>query len=100
MATIQFEKSEKRVNIPQIRRARAPVVTDQSNRTVRFFFFSEDSNLKKKTLIRLIYQIKQTARIVFQEKSIYSLLRKWAMLLLILNRREYDTNDELVNSYK
>lgn len=37
MATIQFEKSEKRVNIPQIRRARAPVVTDQSNRTVRFF---------------------------------------------------------------
>lgn len=38
MATIQFEKSEKRVNIPQIRRARAPVVTDQSNRTVRFFF--------------------------------------------------------------
>lgn len=99
MATIQFEKSEKRVNIPQIRRARAPVVTDQSNRTVRFFFFSEDSNLKK-TLIRLIYQIKQTARIVFQEKSIYSLLRKWAMLLLILNRREYDTNDELVNSYK
>lgn len=99
MATIQFEKSEKRVNIPQIRRARAPVVTDQSNRTVRFFF-SEDSNLKKKNLIRLIYQIKQTARIVFQEKSIYSLLRKWAMLLLILNRREYDTNDELVNSYK
>lgn len=98
MATIQFEKSEKRVNIPQIRRARAPVVTDQSNRTVRFFF-SEDSNLKK-TLIRLIYQIKQTARIVFQEKNIYSLLRKWAMLLLILNRREYDTNDELVNSYK
>lgn len=99
MATIQFEKSEKRVNIPQIRRARAPVVTDQSNRTVRFFF-SEDSNLKKKNLIRLIYQIKQTARIVFQEKSIYSLLRKWAMLLLILNRRECDTNDELVNSYK
>lgn len=99
MATIQFENSEKRVNIPQIRRARAPVVTDQSNRTVRFFFFSEDSNLKK-PLIRLIYQIKQTARIVFQEKSIYSLLRKWAMLLLILNRREYDTNDELVNSYK
>lgn len=98
MATIQFEKSEKRVNIPQIRRARAPVVTDQSNRTARFFF-SEDSNLKK-TLIRLIYQIKQTARIVFQEKSIYSLLRKWAMLLLILNRRECDTNDELVNSYK
>lgn len=98
MATIQFEKSEKRVNIPQIRRARAPVVTDQSNRTVRFFF-SEDSNLKK-NLIRLIYQIKQTARIVFQEKSIYSLLRKWAMLLLILNRRECDTNDELVNSYK
>lgn len=48
MATIQFEKSEKRVNIPQIRRARAPVVTDQSNRTVRFFFSSEDSNLKKK----------------------------------------------------
>lgn len=47
MATIQFENSEKRVNIPQIRRARAPVVTDQSNRTVRFFF-SEDSNLKKK----------------------------------------------------
>lgn len=47
MATIQFENSEKRVNIPQIRRARAPVVTDQSNRTVRFFFFSEDSNLKK-----------------------------------------------------
>lgn len=38
MATIQFEKNEKRVNIPQIRRARAPVVTDQSNRTVRFFF--------------------------------------------------------------
>lgn len=42
MATIQFEKSEKRVNIPQIRRARAPVIE-------RFvFFFSEDSNLKKK----------------------------------------------------
>lgn len=99
MATIQFEKSEKRVNIPQIRRARAPVVTDQSNRTVRFFF-SQKIQIWKKTLIRLIYQIKQTARIVFQEKSIYSLLRKWAMLLLILNRREYDTNDELVNSYK
>lgn len=99
MATIQFEKSEKRVNIPQIRRARAPVVTDQSNRTVRFFFLRR-FKFEKKTLIRLIYQIKQTARIVFQEKSIYSLLRKWAMLLLILNRREYDTNDELVNSYK
>lgn len=99
MATIQFENSEKRVNIPQIRRARAPVVTDQSNRTVRFFF-SQKIQIWKKTLIRLIYQIKQTARIVFQEKSIYSLLRKWAMLLLILNRREYDTNDELVNSYK
>lgn len=99
MATIQFEKSEKRVNIPQIRRARAPVVTDQSNRTVRFFF-SQKIQIWKKTLIRLIYQIKQTARIVFQEKNIYSLLRKWAMLLLILNRREYDTNDELVNSYK
>lgn len=99
MATIQFEKSEKRVNIPQIRRARAPVVTDQSNRTVRFFF-SHKIQIWKKTLIRLIYQIKQTARIVFQEKNIYSLLRKWAMLLLILNRREYDTNDELVNSYK
>lgn len=99
MATIQFENSEKRVNIPQIRRARAPVVTDQSNRTVRFFF-SQKIRIWKKTLIRLIYQIKQTARIVFQEKSIYSLLRKWAMLLLILNRREYDTNDELVNSYK
>lgn len=99
MATIQFEKSEKRVNIPQIRRARAPVVTDQSNRTVRFFF-SQKIRIWKKNLIRLIYQIKQTARIVFQEKSIYSLLRKWAMLLLILNRREYDTNDELVNSYK
>lgn len=99
MATIQFEKSEKRVNIPQIRRARAPVVTDQSNRTVRFFF-SQKIQIWKKNLIRLIYQIKQTARIVFQEKSIYSLLRKWAMLLLILNRREYDTNDELVNSYK
>lgn len=98
MATIQFEKSEKRVNIPQIRRARAPVVTDQSNRTVRFF--SQKIRIWKKTLIRLIYQIKQTARIVFQEKSIYSLLRKWAMLLLILNRRECDTNDELVNSYK
>lgn len=99
MATIQFEKSEKRVNIPQIRRARAPVVTSQSNRTVRFFF-SQKIRIWKKTLIRLIYQIKQTARIVFQEKSIYSLLRKWAMLLLILNRRECDTNDELVNSYK
>lgn len=99
MATIQFEKSEKRVNIPQIRRARAPVVTDQSNRTVRFFF-SQKIRIWKKTLIWLIYQIKQTARIVFQEKSIYSLLRKWAMLLLILNRRECDTNDELVNSYK
>lgn len=99
MATIQFEKSEKRVNIPQIRRARAPVVTDQSNRTVRFFF-SQKIRIWKKNLIRLIYQIKQTARIVFQEKSIYSLLRKWAMLLLILNRRECDTNDELVNSYK
>lgn len=99
MATIQFEKSEKRVNIPQIRRARAPVVTDQSNRTVRFFFLRR-FKFEKKTLIRLIYQIKQTARIVFQEKNIYSLLRKWAMLLLILNRREYDTNDELVNSYK
>lgn len=99
MATIQFENSEKRVNIPQIRRARAPVVTDQSNRTVRFFF-SQKIRIWKKNLIRLIYQIKQTARIVFQEKSIYSLLRKWAMLLLILNRREYDTNDELVNSYK
>lgn len=99
MATIQFENSEKRVNIPQIRRARAPVVTDQSNRTVRFFF-SQKIQIWKKTLIRLIYQMKQTARIVFQEKSIYSLLRKWAMLLLILNRREYDTNDELVNSYK
>lgn len=99
MATIQFENSEKRVNIPQIRRARAPVVTDQSNRTVRFFF-SQKIQIWKKNLIRLIYQIKQTARIVFQEKSIYSLLRKWAMLLLILNRREYDTNDELVNSYK
>lgn len=99
MATIQFENSEKRVNIPQIRRARAPVVTDQSNRTVRFFF-SQKIRIWKKHLIRLIYQIKQTARIVFQEKSIYSLLRKWAMLLLILNRREYDTNDELVNSYK
>lgn len=99
MATIQFEKSEKRVNIPQIRRARAPVVTDQSNRTVRFFF-SQKIQIWKKNLIRLIYQIKQTARIVFQEKNIYSLLRKWAMLLLILNRREYDTNDELVNSYK
>lgn len=99
MATIQFENSEKRVNIPQIRRARAPVVIDQSNRTVRFFF-SQKIQIWKKNLIRLIYQIKQTARIVFQEKSIYSLLRKWAMLLLILNRREYDTNDELVNSYK
>lgn len=99
MATIQFENSEKRVNIPQIRRARAPVVTDQSNRTVRFFF-SQKIQIWKKPLIRLIYQIKQTARIVFQEKNIYSLLRKWAMLLLILNRREYDTNDELVNSYK
>lgn len=99
MATIQFEKSEKRVNIPQIRRARAPVVTDQSNRTVRFFF-SQKIQIWKKNLIRLIYQIKQTARIVFQEKNIYSLLRKWAMLLLILNRREYDTNDELVNFYK
>lgn len=99
MATIQFENSEKRVNIPQIRRARGPVVTDQSNRTVRFFF-SQKIQIWKKNLIRLIYQIKQTARIVFQEKSIYSLLRKWAMLLLILNRREYDTNDELVNSYK
>lgn len=99
MATIQFENSEKRVNIPQIRRARAPVVTDQSNRTVRFFF-SQKIQIWKKTLLRLIYQIKQTARIVFQEKSIYSLLRKWAMLLLILNRRECDTNDELVNSYK
>lgn len=99
MATIQFENSEKRVNIPQIRRARAPVVTDQSNRTVRFFF-SPKIQIWKKTLIRLIYQIKQTERIVFQEKSIYSLLRKWAMLLLILNRRECDTNDELVNSYK
>lgn len=99
MATIQFEKNEKRVNIPQIRRARAPVVTDQSNRTVRFFF-SQKIQIWKKNLIRLIYQIKQTARIVFQEKSIYSLLRKWAMLLLILNRRECDTNDELVNSYK
>lgn len=99
MATIQFENSEKRVNIPQIRRARAPVVTDQSNRTVRFFL-SQKIQIWKKTLIRLIYQIKQTARIVFQEKSIYSLLRKWAMLLLILNRRECDTNDELVNSYK
>lgn len=99
MATIQFENSEKRVNIPQIRRARAPVVTDQSNRTVRFFF-SQKIQIWKKNLIRLIYQIKQTARIVFQEKNIYSLLRKWAMLLLILNRREYDTNDELVNSYK
>lgn len=99
MATIQFEKSEKRVNIPQIRRARAPVVTDQSNRTVRFFFLRR-FKFEKKTLIRLIYQIKQTARIVFQEKSIYSLLRKWAMLLLILNRWECDTNDELVNSYK
>lgn len=99
MATIQFEKSEKRVNIPQIRRARAPVVTDQSNRTVRFFF-SQKIQIWKKNLIRLIYQIKQTARIVFQEKNIYSLLRKWAMLLLILNRRECDTNDELVNSYK
>lgn len=99
MATIQFEKSEKRVNIPQIRRARAPVVTDQSNRTVRFFFLRR-FEFEKKPLIRLIYQIKQTARIVFQEKSIYSLLRKWAMLLLILNRRECDTNDELVNSYK
>lgn len=99
MATIQFENSEKRVNIPQIRRARAPVVTDQSNLTVRFFFLRR-FKFEKKTLIRLIYQIKQTARIVFQEKSIYSLLRKWAMLLLILNRRECDTNDELVNSYK
>lgn len=99
MATIQFEKSEKRVNIPQIRRARAPVVTDQSNRTVRYFF-SQKIRIWKKNLIRLIYQIKQTARIVFQEKNIYSLLRKWAMLLLILNRRECDTNDELVNSYK
>lgn len=99
MATIQFENSEKRVNIPQIRRARAPVVTDQSNRTVRFFFLRR-FEFEKKNLIRLIYQIKQTARIVFQEKSIYSLLRKWAMLLLILNRRECDTNDELVNSYK
>lgn len=99
MATIQFEKNEKRVNIPKIRRARAPVVTDQSNRTVRFFF-SQKIQIWKKTLIRLIYQIKQTARIVFQEKSIYSLLRKWAMLLLILNRRECETNDELVNSYK
>lgn len=99
MATIQFENSEKRVNIPQTRRARGPVVTDQSNRTVRFFS-SQKIQIWKKNLIRLIYQIKQTARIVFQEKSIYSLLRKWAMLLLILNRREYDTNDELVNSYK
>lgn len=68
MATIQFEKTEKRVNIPQIRRARAPVVTDQSNRTVRFFFFLRRFKFEKKTLIRLIYQIKQTARIVFQEK--------------------------------
>lgn len=48
MATIQFEKSEKRVNIPQIRRARAPVVTDQSNRTVRFFFSQKIQIWKKK----------------------------------------------------
>lgn len=71
-----------------------------TNPIERFVFFSQKIQIWKKNLIRLIYQIKQTARIVFQEKSIYSLLRKWAMLLLILNRRECDTNDELVNSYK
>lgn len=99
MATIQFEKSEKRVNIPQNTQSACPSGHRpiQSNGS---FFFPQKIRIWKKNLIRLIYQIKQTARIVFQEKSIYSLLRKWAMLLLILNRRECDTNDELVNSYK
>lgn len=45
MATIQFENSEKRVNIPQIRKCPSGHRPIQSNGSL--FFFSEDSNLKK-----------------------------------------------------